>query len=379
MKNLKLVTAILVAALGLSLGACKQDPLEGQPDSVKNAKKPGGKPTTGTPSDSLLIDVNDFYQIKEGDNLEFKIAGRVIIGGLGHDITIENMKDFPGMSHSKATGEVKWKPSLDYVKSGSEVVVPLKILMVTTGGKTLIRRKEVAIMVLRQFVGPDVVSANSLQEMIEGDIDDFSVTVKSPEEATAPTLSVALVRAGTEDGNAYIELDRGVAINPVRSTVDPSLWTFYLKINLVDAEVTDGADDLYFGLQAVSSYGLTSTVKSFSYRVKTNYEMPRTSWLAETTMTAGKETNFQFMVYDLKDEGRVTASITNCADMPGAQCNCVAMGRSQVQCSVRWTPDASLIGRSVRVNVDSKNTSPIPGDLRNQAKAFNGYVKVVAP
>ena len=93
-----------------------------------------------------------FYEVKEGDNLEFKVDGRVIIAGLGHEISIENLKDFPGMVFNQATGEVKWKPNLDFVKTGGEVLAHLKILMVTTGGKTLIRRKEVGILVLRQFV-----------------------------------------------------------------------------------------------------------------------------------------------------------------------------------------------------------------------------------
>lgn len=370
---------VLAAMMVASLVGCKQDPLDGYSKNIRDAGVPGTKPTDKTESDSLMIDTDDYYEVREGDNLSFTINGRVVIPNLNFDLTIENIADFPGMTFNPKTGDVRWRPALDFVKSGAEVVAKMKVMMLTNGAKVLINRKEIPIIVRRQFVGPEVLSVNSLQEMEEGQVDDFQVTVRSAEESTQPSLAVVLNRSGVQDGAAFVELDRAVGTNPIRSTTDPSLWTFYMKVDLVGQEVTASQTDLYFGLQAISSFGLTSVTKSFSFKAKTSFQAALSTWLSEKQFRVGtlKETDFE--IYDVKGEGRVTAQITNCQDMPGAVCTCAAVGRSNVRCSIVWNPDMSQLGRSINVNINSQNASPIPGDTRVQNKSFSGFVKVVSP
>jgi hypothetical protein len=380
-KHLVLTTALV---MGFALAGCKQDPLAKYPAEVRNAKPGDDKPKDNDPilRDSLFIDTNDFYQVKEGDTVTFEIKGRVInLPNTTFEISIDNLADFKGATFDAATGTFSWKAPQDTVKSDMQTILPLKVLMVAnTNGSILAQNKTVNIFVLRELAQPQILAVNGLKnaDLREGGQPAyFEASVKSTEEMSAPTLSVVLNRAGAQNGSGYVTLrplDQNITVNPVQNSVDKTLWTFYLQVNLQDAEVTDSQADLYFGLQAYSSFGMASPVFSSQMTVKNKWADPRSSWSDEVQFTQGQENTYTFSVLDPRDEGRIEVTFSNCSSL-GAQCTCSGATRSVSNCKIVWTPRAAG-SQSIKYTVINRST--VPTDSSFGRRDFSGSIKILS-
>lgn len=359
----------------LALTGCKQDPLADYPPEVRNAKPVEEKPDVDPiVRDSLFIDTNEFYSVKEGETLSFEIKGRVLIPNVEFQIEILNLADFKGATFDPASGTFTWNVPLETVKNGPlNEIFQLKILLVTENA--LVREKTVPIHVLRELSNPVIESVSLMGSVREGERRQFEVTVRSIAETTQPSLSVIMNRSGVENGSGYVSL-RSDTTNPIRSTADPTLYTFYLELNLFDVNVTKTSSNLYFGLQAASSFGIVSPVKNVQVKVLNQWVEPRISWDGEIRFTAERENFFSFTVFDPRDEGRVEATINNCAQL-GASCDCRTTVRSQATCTIQWKPSAADV-RVYSINVTARNISTASGDSTTTTRDWSRSIRVVA-
>jgi hypothetical protein len=363
---------VLIASIGLAAG-CKQDPLDGFDQSVRKAVPPNTKPEPEISPGDIVIDVADFYDVKEGDTLSFGINGAVLIPGHTFTISIRNPEAFPGLEFDSASSTVTWKAPTDFVKSTDFDVVQMTIVLATNEAPFIFGEKAVQIRVFRNIERPEIISIEKLVEPVaEGSAKSFQVVVKSLDEVSKPLLSIVRTQSG-KDGAIFMLPGN----SPTQDKTDPSLWTFEVRIDLYDAEATNELDILSFGVQARSSLGVLSTVVEGEFEVINRLAQPLTTWdnSPEAELTAGQRNVFSFVVYDPKFEGEIDLDVTQlCRPFPGAKCSCDKVKTGLLQCSIDWTP-AGPGYFVVRMYVYNRMT--IKSKNYNESLYLNRAIKVV--
>jgi hypothetical protein len=359
---------LLVSALAVV--GCKQDPLDGFDKSVKEALPPNSK-TDPDLSNKVLIDVNNLYDVREGEELSFRLSGRVLLPNSTFTLSIRNESSFPGIVFDQASSTVTWKVPENFVRGDDYDVIPMVIMLTTNEAPFLYDQKTVQISVFRNIARPTIESHDPLDKMTEGGVQDFDVIVRSEDEADKPQLLVLPLNNRTSLAS-FISTQWG----PYQDKSDPSLWRFTVRIDLGDAELTSTYEDFNFGLQAVSSLGRISQVKELEIRVTTSVSAPVVTWNSSVIeFNSGEKSVFSFSAYDPKGEGDIRLDQTQlCAPLPGATCNCVARsGGSELFCQISWAPTAP--GRYY-IDTDIYNDIRIAGSVVSESLALSRTIVV---
>lgn len=358
--------------LSFLLLACKQDPLDGFDKSVKKAQTPTNSKTNPTRSDALVIDVNDSFDIQEGEELSFKISGRVLVPNSTFTIEIKNSEAFPGMTYDQKTGNFSWKVPTDFVRFGDKENLYLNLQMLTNEAPYRYEDKTVFITVFRSIARPEIVSVASLPVIEEGNTEYFNVVVRSADENTQPRLNFIVNNSGASAAS-FLSLYSG----PTRDANDPALWTFSLRID-VPREVTESSQTLYYGLQVFSSLGLESMVSDQTVEVITNLSNPVTTWDTATVyFVAGEKKIFTFNVYDPSFEGEVVVDSNEiCSPLNGAACSCSLQSRGVMNCEIQWTPSIKDVGNH-NANFTIKNILPLNGQVLEESESISRSIQVI--
>jgi hypothetical protein len=366
MKNIKylLSTGLLIATLS-GCGSWNQDPLAGKDEAFKNGQQKPTLPEAPKPIDSnaVRLDTVDFYKFREGTSGEFAMSARILEAGYTPVIYIDNMADFPGASYNASNGKFSWTPPPGTVSgdSGLEESRALKVRVVGSkpNGKVLTSDFKVDLRIGKALNAPEIFSVSkSSVSMREGEMMNVTVKVRDKDASndvrSYPNLQI-LPMLGVGNISQFVTITQVLATGNNEFVVN-------LNIDLNGAELTKSRDHYGFTIKAISRFQQVSAGQDVKIDVTTSFADLQSTWFAALDVPLGVKKEFQFMIFDPKDELFV-ASPTFTGVPNGATINCSSIGVTRQFCTFSWTPDFtvspgnySIAAQAVGKNQDSNDT-----------------------
>lgn len=353
MKNIKyFFSALLVIGTLAGCGSWNEDPLAGKDDAFKNGLQKPTLPESPKPTDSaaLRLDTVDFYKFKEGAAGEFSMSARVLEPGYTPTIYIDNLSDFPGAVFSQAAGKFYWTPPLGTVSgdSGLEESRVLKVRVVGNkpNGQVLTSDFKVDLRVSKVLNAPEIFSVSkSSAEMREGEMMNVTVKVRDKDAGTGmsgyPKLQVLPIVG-------YGNISQFTTITQILATGNNE-FVINMSIDLNGAELTKSRDRFGFKLQAMSRFAQLSAEQDVYVNVVTSFSDLQSTWFAALDVPLGLKKEFQFMIFDPKDELFVAQPVWS--GLPsGATINCTGVNITRQMCTFSWTPDFTVSPGTYSVN-----------------------------
>lgn len=364
--------------VSLSVGCGKdifkfhQDPLTGEDTKFKDGRPVPEKPVYDKPVDSDAIRFNtpDFVSLEEGKETEFEIGARILIPDYVTELKIVNLSDFPGATFDPATGKVNWKPPVGYVVEGGgsswlERRLQLRATAVKTDAPVLIKEREIALRVTREYTAPEItIVTKESDAMREGESRNLRIRVRDLNAVPADERTWPLVTFT----NVNNQRSLAAFMAPVRKvSLSNNEYQLDYKINLQEAELTSSAQVYTTGIVAVSQAGKRSLQSNMTVLVLTSFSDPISSWKGTQVFRAGETRSFQFVVFDPKQEVKLT--FNRFRDVPaGAAIQCAPSDMpSLLACSIEWTPAPDQAGAQsyIYVNLGITNTDSRDTAIRN--------------
>jgi hypothetical protein len=367
MKNFNSIfSTLLVVAILTGCGSWKQDPLADKDEAFKNAQQKPTLPEAPKPTDSnaVRLDTVDFYKFREGVAGEFTMTARVLEAGYTPVIYIDNMSDFPGASYNASNGKFTWTPPMGTVSgdNGLEESRALKVRVVGNkpNAKVLTSDFKVDLRVGKVLNVPEVFSVSKTSaSMREGDMMNITVKVRDREAGTGmnsyPNLLILPI-IGYGNISQYVTITQVLALGNNEFNIN-------LQIDLSGAELTKSRDRYGFTLKAISRFQQASAPTDITVNVVTSLADLQSTWFAPLDVAMGVKKEFQFMIFDPKDELFV-APPTFSGVPNGATINCSGVNVTRQFCTFSWTPDFMVTPGSYSItaqvtgrNQDSQDTT----------------------
>lgn len=354
MKNIKyFLSAVFVIATLAGCGSkWQQDPLSDKDGAFKNGQQKPTLPESPKPisSESVRLDTVDQYTFREGTPGEITMSARVLEAGYTPTIFIDNMNDFPGAAFNTSTGKFTWTPPMGTVNGdqGLEEKRPLSVHVVgnNPNGKVLSGTFKVDLRIGKQVNTPEIFSVSKTSAtMREGDMMTVQVKVRDKDAgssaASYPNLQVLPI-------TGYGNISQYVTITQVLATGNNE-FVINLSVDLSDAELTKSRDRFGFMLKAISRFQQASTAQNVLIDVATSFAPLQSTWFDVLSVPVGVKTNFQFMIFDPKDETFVgTPTFTNVPNGATITCNGVSVTRQF--CTFSWSPDFTVSPGDYTIN-----------------------------
>lgn len=400
--NALVLGAAISALLVATSCSVKQDPFSDKSEAIKQGVPPevDRPPVAPKPlaSDALRIDAPIFHTFKELNEGELSIKARVLDGlGSTFELSIDNLKDFPGATFEKTTGVFKWTPPRD--TTGGEYGLPKRLMVrlsvdPVVGGTKLGTTQEILLFVTRSEIDPEIVSIDDglikPEPVREGELRKFNVIVKDPDSLDADglrprLLAVPSVRGASDiSGLVYLDATTFSDQNPKQDPNDKTQWIFKMVLDLRAPADQRGRDftrtreDFKFGLQVVSRFGRVG-MKDVTTPIVTSVLKPEVTWFDPIEAIAGQENVIQFHAYDPYSEGKVSVNfITRIDQLPGAGvafCK-LASRDGAVLCRISWKPSATTKG-DFPVEFEVLNETRAPGDRLAVKETFRRMIRVI--
>lgn len=375
-----------IITLLLFTAACAQDPLEDQPENVRNGVPPltqvTGEPI---PRDFFHLEVAPevpvFY---EGEVGSFVLEGRITDkADLPVTITVNNLPT--GAKFDEATGTVTWQPEFGLLSAGeSSKLIPFTATISTDElGVATSVVENFHLWIHKRIVKPEIVNfkatkGTSLYRILEGSKIDITVEVKSVYETIAPKLRFY----GPNNHLNGVTFMESVG-NPTFNATT-KLWEYTYILNTQNKNLTVSSKNYGVELEALDNSGDTSITKSLSFKVVTKVGEPKTTWVKDVFVRAGEVSEFRFQIYvefnnfkssptssvvpNAEINFDKSSQINNfCSDFDqkfkgSLECKCLITNGSSWQpttftCSIKTKPDVGDIGEYVvKIPVTSENT-----------------------
>lgn len=382
MKTQQLLTGLVLAISLVSAGCSKwnQDPLADKDAALQTGEKEpstpiGGKPT---PSDFVKIHAPDYASFKEDRADEIKITGSVPVKDYTFQLSLENMKDFPGAHFDAQSGKFSWTPARGTVANGEyseDRVLRVVVTATRPGSPVLVGTKNVVIGISRLFNAPDVMTITADRSVMrENEMATVRVRVKDldadpADKNTWPALQITNVIGGK---NLAPFVAQYSMVSAPAGTYDAAF-----KIDLTDAELTKDLSAYSFGLKATSRFNQTSKEGRIDINVATSFSDPVSTW-QEREVASGETVDYQFMVYDPKAETKI--SVKEFKDLPqGAMASCTRVNPSYMSCAFLWKTDAATPVNNYRVTAKVEVANTDSKDAVTKMHDLYMVVKIKAP
>lgn len=394
---------LVAMSIGFAVSACsmKQDPFADKSEEIRNgvppeADRPGPVPKPRR-SDALRIDTTtDFYTFKEQVESEFTISGRVLDANPQFELSIDNLKDFPGAKFDPKTGSFKWMPPRE--TTGTDYGVPKRLQVRLTafptfaGGAKEGTTRDILIYVTRAEIDPEIVSVEDLvrpNPTREGELRKFIVTVRDPDGIDAdggrPVVSSVPAKRGSGDISSLVYMEDTISTDP-NPMFDPTtkLWKFKMLLDLrvpMDQrgrDFTRTQEVFKFGLKVTSRFDRVG-MRSVDAAILTDVLKPEVSWFDPIEIVAGQENVVQFTAYDPYAEAKVSVNfITRVDQLPGSAVSvCKPSSREgNILCRISWKPSPTTKG-DFGIDFKVLNESKVFGDRKFVEETFRRIIRVI--
>ncbi len=361
----------------------KQDPLADKDHSVQSGGEKPTAPEGPKPiqSDAIRIDTVNFYSFQAGVADEFKISHRVLIDGYTGNLEILNLADFTGATYDKTTGVFSWTPPTDFVAGGNlyaDLMLNIRVTATKANSVVLTSTQDVSIRVNRLLATPDIISAQGNTNSIrEGEKTFITIEVADPgatnDTATWPVLNF------TPTGSSNVAGSLVPFLNEYSKTrMANGHLQYTIELDLGSAELTKTQGTFGMDIQAVSKFNTISTKKTFTIPVANNLADPVLTWNQAVDAAAGHTLEYQFLVFDPKNEGKVdSVSFSNVPT--GMTTACKDVNLYTKSCQVKWAVPASQPTGIVKVTATATMKNNYYYDTQTRVKSYFLEINVTKP
>ncbi len=337
MKKLLLLQLAVLVSMG-SLVACggwKQDPLADAGGLGKGQGKPDTKQEKPTlPADYILMDAALFKLAKEGEKVEIKVDARVILPGYSLLVEVKNLSQFSGATFDASTNTFEWTPPIGTASEDiSEFSLEFLAIATKPGDVTVARSRVTKVGVARSLLEPTIVEVSALNsEIREGSYQSFYVKVEDRTAGTVQSNYPALI---VRNSNSHPSLAGFVEVSDA-TLESTNTFEFEVEVDLSKAEITRNRSRLGFEILPVSKFQKAGPARDIVYDILNNPAEVVTTWTKSITATPGTKLDYQFLVIDPKDEGKV--NLESAFSLPAsASLTCTAVNYGAVlECRFIW-------------------------------------------
>lgn len=391
-------SCLLLAALLLTVNACstKQDPLDGQPDNIKNGVPPDKK--TDKPSfdaRNVVIDSDDAYVMKENESQTITFTGRYLLPDAQDiQLILKNQAEFPGIKVTSVNGShtnkglkpaqltITWTPKA----SGTDNIQKFFFdVVMYIPNLNIVAPKSVPLFVEKKIGAPQIVRDEKMPTSIrEGEQVMATIYVNdiTGEDADGkrPVLTLVSEAMGVPQLNQFVSVGRA-------RSVGANLWAFDVRFDL-KAEITPSQYQTSLKFVASNRYGQVSQEKLYTIKVTTAVEKPQTSWANKSIVNfkAGQKNTYNFWIMDPKFEGNITWIVAASSDLnkwPGKAtltCQYVVApngsSNSQAFCQLDWDIPAGTTDTSKLLTMTLQNASKVTGDTTVVKEVFERTITI---
>lgn len=406
---MKMTQIVLVALTAMILAGCgggEQDPLANQPDNIKNGEYTKPKPVDEiaeiNKSKFLFIERMPYFNVENNTEAEVIIRGKSLYPNSRYRLTWINADMFPGATYEEIEGDpsknqqallkINWTPK-EYITIDT---FPTRIDVVL---KTVDLEKadslddSLPVFIYRKnFDVPKVLGISGMTgDITEGESRTVQVTIEDRYAQRFPDeIPELMFFSGTGFNNINGAPYLTVRGQPKQDEQDLGKWVFDVDINLRNTEVTRARTNASFFVAAVSKNGKKSAPLSASFFARTSLSQPITTWVTDVDFKVGADNKYDFLVYDVRNEGFLSTQFqTNCNLIVGQpRCSCrpqigTSLGTTSVNvCTVHWKiPDGVLSEEQSFVKQEFKFTgiakSPIANDTTTVQSNFVTTIRMV--
>ena len=285
-----------------------KDPLAEFSENIKQGQVPGSQnQPKSIPSKILRIDVADFYEVVEGEEVTITPKYRIFDRKASfHSLSIPNLQTaLPGAIFDASENSISWSAPIGFVSENvgnrSMAIKHLQFELTAYREGVLIKERRTASVYI--FRGQN----NSLKivnveghpfNVTEGEVvENIFVTVEDLESRTEDNLPPDLLirrRWVDDDGPHFFRVVDGP--NPVAN--EPNRWIFELAIDLSRYDASDRPEHKFILLSAKSFFGEVSQSKELTFRTLNRLVAPETTWSQTVTFNREVKNHMFFTVYD---------------------------------------------------------------------------------
>lgn len=363
------LTLIFIFAL-TGCGDWNQNPLKNARTKMgEGQQKPTNPDIPDTlNSDFVKIDAPFFQALKEGERSEIEISGRVLEPDYDLHIAVENLSDFPGATFDSVSGRFDWTPPMGTITEGDIKDFMLEVrALATKKGKPVLRRShKMQISVIKVPHVPTVTQITSYYTSVR---EESSVTVRVTVEdkdggTTADKYPILMI----SDAKGYPSLAPFVTVSS--ASVSNKIYTFDLKIDLYDKELTKNFEKFGFAVTPMTQYGKIGAKKEFLINVATSLNNAVSTWADKLTVNANEKVDFQFLIMDPKSENKLETPMFT--GLPaGAKMTCQSVNDSVLACRFAWTAPGTASSGTISASLGVKNTNYQDTGYKTSYLSFN--------
>ncbi|MCB9027408.1 MAG: hypothetical protein H6625_13900 [Bdellovibrionaceae bacterium] len=360
----------------------KQDPLEGQPDRIRNGDSPDNRkpePRPACPQQSLIIEsVPRVGMFEEGELGTITFSGRVLKCGTDeYEIDVLNLPE--GAIYDKQKGVLEYTPPFALVQGSDYYIESYFDLRMKTLSKPVVVKEQRVVYFVRRPGGrkPVVESFKKFpSEIFEGKNTQFEILVKDEDAIRNANGAVKpprlnFVTTQQDERNALPYLSVYKPQDPIQDFNDKNLWHFVVNLRTEGFENTVNRNlTVKFGVVAISQFGVISDLFEEQFTILNRVKTPYVSWpevkVIKTELSKGANNLFSFWAVDPFKEGSTRVEFeTDCSLLKGkAICKCVYDGNgwsysleNGSYCTIEWDIPANMIEDRQDIYFKVKNTN----------------------
>lgn len=348
---MKLKLALVTGLVGLT--ACnnmQQDPLAGASEAVRSGRPPtAAKPVQDQALDknALQIDAPSLINGRVGSSIEFKIMGRIMTPGVGFEISVDNISDFPGATFDPITGDFNWTPMKSIMGSFPSIELPLRITMSTVATEQnptiSVERKTVSLVIVNVYSKPIVNSVGGSSPLLTGTRHVFPFQIEDVDAIHHSEVSVDVRDCNSSSyGTSIAHLVTIRNMNTDGTT--PNKFKGEAVLNLTSADNLPSGS-YCFGLMAVSKHGVPSEVYQKNFSIEAKMKATRVTMEKTPDLSVGTRTAISFSIYDPSGTGSVSLKSIDDINqlLPGSNLACTQSWATRYQLDCNGILDATNV------------------------------------
>lgn len=380
---MKLYTALIGSLFLVSACSFQQNPLDGVSGQVNDGTRPDtNKPIAEKPLDKMNLQIDSPRDVRTavGNEVKFKITGRVLTAGVDFQLYFDNLALFPGATYDPVTNDFRWTPTAEILGSDYITELPLSVTIVTIpepGRIASSENKIITISISKKFSKPTIKSLGGVDKVIGGYSYNLPFALTDLDARGKGDITIVGKPCGIKRSlTAYINLY-------TYGLRDLGKGEFEGEVTLDLSQAPNLSQGSYcIGLAAVSAQGKVSDIyeKNFEYDPKVQSSL----WTITepVSISVGEVKRINFAIFDPAGAGvmSVTKMSDISANMPGSSWTCAVNKADNALINCEAIIDATMAkpGRNeVMIGVSTASRKMVQNKSNTHTLVIN--VKAVTP
>ena len=375
--------ALIASLVFVSACSFQQNPMDGVSGQVNDGTLPDtNKPIAEKPLDKMNLQIDSPREVRAavGNEVKFKITGRVLTAGVKFNLYFDNFDLFPGATYDQATGEFRWTPGKEVVGSDYATELPMSVTIATVvapGRVSTSENKIITITVTKTFTKPTIKSISGDENVVGGYAYTLPFKMTDVDARGKDDIKIVGQPCGARRSlTPYLNL-----LTYNMKSLGNGEYEGELNLDLYSA-ANLGAGSYCIGVAAVTAQGKVSDIYEKNFEYDPRVQLSRWTMTEAVNINVGEVKKISFAIYDPAGAGTMTVlKVGDIAKaMPGSSLTCVVDKADKALINCAAVIDATqATPASNRVSIDVMTASRKLVQNRNNTHVLVINVTEVAP